>query len=231
MAEGRAVHRAAEVDLAGAADAEDSIEPSEVRVDGQLVALQADDLTAVGRGGALEVVLRLQRLLLSGDEAFGWLERSQVLEAFEIGPVVEDDRAKEDRLIGVGPARLPLVDHLEQRSVTGFGHQIGLSLVATGQATALDVRPAPAVTEIRVHLLGEQEEYPLIHLGGRTEDALDVRVAVGLGVAVGQVEGVDHLTLVARGDAGLAEDLHHAGERVDVALHHHRGDGDTGVLG
>ena len=231
MAEGRAVHRAAEVDLAGAADAEDSVEPSEVRVDGQLVALQADHLTAIGRGGALEVVLRLQRLLLSGDEAFGWLERSQVLEAFEIGPVVEDDRTKEDRLIGVGPARLPLIDHLEQRGVTGFGHQIGLSLIATGQAAALDVRPAPAVTEIRVHLLGEQEEYPLIHLGGRTEDALDVRVAVGLGVAVGQVEGVDHLTLVARGDAGLAEDLHHAGERVDVALHHHRGDGDPGVLG
>ena len=82
-----------------------------------------------------------------------------------------------------------------------------------------------------MHLLGEQEEYPLIHLGGLTEDALDVRVAVGLGVTVGQIKGVHDLALVARGDAGLTEDLHHAGQGVDVALHHHRGDRDPGVLG
>ena len=82
-----------------------------------------------------------------------------------------------------------------------------------------------------MHLLGEQEEQLLVHLGRRTEDAFDVGVAVGLSVAVGQVKGVDDLALVARGDAGLAEDLHHAGEGVDITLHHHRGDRNTGILG
>ena len=82
-----------------------------------------------------------------------------------------------------------------------------------------------------MHPLGQQEEQLLVHLGGRAEHALDVRVPIGLGVAVGQVEGVDHLGLVARGDAGLAEDLHHPGQALDVALHHHGRDRDAGVFG
>ena len=76
MAEGRAVHWATEINLAGTTDAEDGVEPTEVRVDGQLVALQADDLATVGHGGTLEVVLRPQRLFFRRDEALSRLERS-----------------------------------------------------------------------------------------------------------------------------------------------------------
>ena len=230
-AEGRSVHRLAEVDLAGAADAEHGVEPALVRLDGVLVRLQADDLTAVGVGGALEIVLGLKGLLLGGDDALGGLEGSEVLKALEVRPIAEHDRAKQERLVGVGTSGLPFVDHLEQRAVAGFGHRVSLGFVAPGQAAALDVGAAPAVAEVGVHLLGEQEEQLFVHLRRRSEDALDVGVAVGFGVAIGQVEGVDDLALVARGDAGLAEDLHHAGEAVDITLHHHRGDRDAGVLG
>ena len=229
--EGRAVERLAEVDLAVAPDSHDGVEPAQVRIDGILVRLQADDLTTVGIGRALEVILRLERLLLGRHDASGGLDRGEVLEALEIGPVVEDDGAEEQRLVGVGAVGLPFVDQLQQRCVTGRGHRVGLGLVAAGQPATLHVGAAPAIAEVGMHLLGEQEEYLLIHLGGRTEHAFDMRVPVGFGVAVGQVEGVHDLALVARGDAGLAEERHHAGEAVDITLHHHRRDGDARVLG
>ena len=230
-AEGRAVERLAEIDLVVASDAEHGVEPAQVRVDGLLIRLQADGLTAVGIGGALEVVLRTQGLLLGGDEALGGLGRSEVLEALEVGPVIQDDSAQQQRLIGVRSVGLPFVDQFQQRGITGRGHRVSLGLVATGEPAALDGDEAPAIAEVGMHLLGEQEEHLLIHLGGRTEHALDMRVAVGLGIAVSQIEGVDDLALVARRDAGLTEERHHAGEAVDVPLHHHRGHGDAGVLG
>ena len=230
-AEGRAVERLAEIDLVVASDAEHGVEPAQVRVDGLLIRLQADGLTAVGVGGTLEIILRTQGPLLGEDEALGGLGRSEILEALEISPVVQDDGAEQQRLVGIGAVGLPFVDQFQQRGIAGRGHRVGLGLVAAGEPAALDVGAAPAVAEIRMHLLGEQEEHLLVHLGGRTEHAFDVRVAVGLGVAVGQVEGVDDLALVARRDAGLTEERHHAGEAVYVPLHHHRGHGDAGVLG
>ena len=72
-AQGGAVHRLAEIDLAGAADAEDGVEPAQIGFDGILIGRQTDDLTAVGVGGALEIVLRPERFFLRKHETSGGL--------------------------------------------------------------------------------------------------------------------------------------------------------------
>jgi len=130
----------------------------------------------------------------------------------------------------VGAAGQPLVDHPQGLGVAGGDHLVGLDIRAARQADLLRLGLAPAVGEVGLHALGDEEEDLLAQLRDRPEDLLEVRLAVGLGVAVGEVEGRHDAVVVARGDAGLAEEAHHAGEAVDVALHHHRSHGDAGLL-
>ena len=125
----------------------------------------------------------------------------------------------------------PLIDHLKHRGITSFHHRVGLRFVAAGKATALEVDSAPAIEEVGVHLLREQEEDLFVHLRGRAENLLNMRIPVSFGITVSQVEGRDDLALVARGDARLTEDVHHERKALDITLHHHRSNRDAGILG
>ena len=81
-----------------------------------------------------------------------------------------------------------------------------------------------------MHAGGQEEEDLLVHLVGWPENLFDMGIAVGFGVAVGEVKGRDDFTLIAGLDVSRPKELHHLGEAVDVALHHDGRHGNPGVL-
>ncbi len=231
LLQARAVRALGQVDGVVVTDPDEGVEPDEVRFDRLGIAAVADDLAPIGVGALLEILQGLQRPFLHQGEALGRIHRSQLLQKLEVRPVVQHLTAKDERAGGARVVLGPSVDHRDQGAIGALDHLIGLLLGAAGQRVALELGLAPAVRQVGVHAGGEQEEDLFIHLGGRTEHLLDVRVAVGLGVAVGEVEGRDDLPLVAGRDLGGAEERHHLGQAVDVALHHDRRHRNAGIFG